>query len=142
MRLVLKARQADSNILAAEKVVRAGQIPAGSTATPHATLTVPANYNYYLDAVLWKGDVIVATARSAANLDPSETIAVNQTRREVGLAVGDFQRNTGGPDSSPDEYGETPTPESSGSGPGFGPGLALVGLLGGLFLLARRGDDR
>lgn len=142
MRLVLKARQADSNILAAERVVSIGRIPAGSTATPHTTLTVPAEYNYYLDAVLWKEDVIVSTARSAANLDPTETISVNQTRREVGLQVGDFQRGTGGPDSPGGEPGETPTPESAGDGPGFGPGLALVGLLGGLFLLARRGDSK
>jgi PGF-CTERM protein len=142
MRLVLKARQADSNILAAERVVRVGQISPGSTETPTTTLTVPAEYNYYLDAVLWKEDVIVTTARSAANLNPTETIEVNQTRREVGLQVGDFQRGSGSSDGPAREPGETPTTDSSGDGPGFGPGLALAGILGGLFVLARRGDLR
>jgi len=142
VRLVLKARQADSNIVAAERVVQVGQIPPGATATPHTTLTVPAEYNYYLDAVLWKEDVIVTTARSAANLDPTETISVNQTRREVGLQVGDFQRESGGSDGPGRAPGETPTTESAGDGSGFGLGLAVAGILAGLFVRKRRGDSR
>ena len=143
VRLVVKARQADSNILAAERVISVGQIPPGTTATPHTTLSVPADYNYYLDAVLWKDDVIVTTARSAANLDPSETIAVNQTQREVGLEVGDFQRGNGDDGREADSTaGEARTPESSGDGAGFGPALAIVGLLAGVLVLRRRGDAR
>ncbi|MFB6142714.1 MAG: PGF-CTERM sorting domain-containing protein [Halorientalis sp.] len=124
MRLVLTARQADSNIVAAEESIRVGQIPPGTTVTPSAELTVPAEYNYYLDAVLWKDGVVVTSTRAAANLDPTETIAVNRTRREVGLRVGDFERGDGA------ERPEPPATKPSGAaGPGFGAVAAVVALL-------------
>jgi PGF-CTERM protein len=130
LRLVVQARQADSNIVADEAEVDVGAIRPGRTETPTAELTVPTGYDYYLDAVLWKDGVIVGTARSAANLDPTETIDVNATRREVGLRVGEFE-----PDEEPDEDApapeRTPTPSAS-SGPGFGVVAAVIALLGAL----------
>jgi PGF-CTERM protein len=104
---------------------------------PATTLTVPAEYNYYLDAVLWKDGTIVASTRAAANLDPTETISVNQTRRDVGLQVEDFQRGSGDDGDGPRP---TETPGSGASGPGFGVPAALAALLLGLLALARRGE--
>lgn len=131
LRLVVKARQADSNIVAAESSVRVGDVGPGRTVTPSAELVVPSGYNYYLDAVLWKDGVIVGTARSAANLDPTETLSVNETRRAVDLRVEDFERDrTAG--------AETPTPAATGTAePGFGIAAALAALAGAA-LLARR----
>lgn len=139
VRVVLKARQADSNIVADQAVIRVGQIPPGQTATPSAELTVPSQYNYYLDAVLWKDGVIVTNTRSAANLDPTRTIRVNETREDVGLEVGDFERDGGS--GAPRDRPEA-TEAASGQGPGFGVGAALAALLVGLLALARRGDSQ
>jgi len=139
LRLVLKARQADSNIRAAERSITVGTIQPGQTARPATTLTVPSEYNYYLDAVLWKDGVIVGTASGVANLDPTETISVNETRRDVGLQVEDFER---GRERS--EEGGAPRPTERGtatSGPGFGAGLAVLALLALLLVAARRGDS-
>jgi hypothetical protein len=137
VRLEIQARQADSNIVAAERTVRVGRIGSGQTARPSTTLTVPSEYNYYLDAVLWKDGTIVATATSAANLNPTETISVNETRREVGLQVEEFERDRGG------DEGDRPRPDeaerTTAAGPGFGVGGALAALL--LALLARRGGS-
>ncbi|MFC7045912.1 PGF-CTERM sorting domain-containing protein [Halobacteriaceae archaeon GCM10025711] len=132
VRVVFKARQADSNIVADQVAVDVGSIEAGRTATPSAELTVPDGYNYYLDAVLWKDGVIVGSTRSAANLNPTETLTVNETTREIGLDVGDFEREDGR-DGSPTR--ETTT-ESAGQ-PGFGVAVAVLALLGAA-LLARR----
>lgn len=138
LRVVFTARQADSNVVADRTAVEVGTIRPGRTATPNVQLTVPDGYNYYLDAVLWKDGVIVGTTRSVANLNPTETVRANETVREVGIEVGDFEGdgsgspNNGGPETTV-EY------ESGGSGgiPGFGVGVAVVALVGTL-LLARR----
>ncbi|PSP82966.1 PGF-CTERM sorting domain-containing protein [Halobacteriales archaeon QS_1_68_17] len=136
--LILRARQLESNIVADERRVAVGGIAPGRTATPGATLTVPDGYNYYLDAILVEDDVIVGTATAPARLDPTETIPENGTRREVGLRTGDFERGTGDqrePDREPER--DTPRP-TEGGGPGFGALAALVALLVGAILFARR----
>ncbi|MUV61466.1 hypothetical protein [Halobacterium sp. CBA1126] len=119
----LIVRQADSNIVAARTTIDVSEIPSGETVAPNATVTVPAGYNYYLDAVLRKDGVVVDAARSAANLDPQERITANATVRDVGLRVEDFERTDG-------QDREQPLPdggESSGGGvPGFGPALAVL----------------
>ena len=101
-------------------------------------MTVPAEYNYYLDATLWKDGVIVTSTRAAANLDPSETISVNETRREVGLRVADFERG--------DDTGRVPERDApstpSAEGPGFTAALTFVALLAIALALARRGGSR
>ena len=133
LRLVVQARQADSGIVADSAEVTVGRIVAGRTATPEAELTVPDGYNYYLDAQLWADGVIVGTARSAANLDPTETLTVNETRREVELEVSDFE-------AEPDPGVRTVVQERTavaGGQPGFTALGALMAVLAAA-LLARR----
>ncbi|MFB6354375.1 MAG: PGF-CTERM sorting domain-containing protein [Halobacteriales archaeon] len=132
LRLVLKARQAESGIVADSAEVTVGRIEAGRTATPTAELTVPDGYNYYLDAQLWADGVIVGTARSAANLDPTETISVNQTRREVELEVSEFEEER-------EPVPRTPAGAATAAAnqPGFTALLAVLAVLA-TALLARR----
>jgi PGF-CTERM protein len=136
LRVVLVARQADSNIVADRASVPIGEIRPGRTATPSATLTVPDEYSYYLDAVLWKDGVIVGSARAVADLDPQRTVPANQTREDVDLDSDEFAAETEEPAR---ERGEgSPTPyRTEGGGPGFGLAAAVVALAGA-GLLARR----
>jgi hypothetical protein len=118
-------RQAESNIVAARETLSVSDIAPGETVAPNTTVTVPAGYNYYLDAVLRKDGVIVDAARSAANLDPQERIEANTTVRDVGLRVEDFEQTGDRDQPQPTTDG----PGSSGGGvPGFGPALAVVAL--------------
>ncbi|WP_423750645.1 DUF7490 domain-containing protein [Salinirarus marinus] len=134
LRVTFVLRQADSNIVANRTAAQVGSIQPGRTATAEARVTVPAGYNYYVDAVLWKGDVVVDTARTAANLDPTERISVNETEREVELQVSDFERGDGADGRPvPTEMGGV----SGGGAPGFGVGVALVAVLAAA-LIARR----
>jgi hypothetical protein len=135
-RLVLKARQADSKVLADEASIRVDEFAPGRTATPSADLTVPDGYNYYLDAVLWRDGVVVDTARAPANLDPEETISVNETRRDVGLEVSDFEREDGR-DRADREPRETDAGGATASQPGFGLAVAALALLATLFIRRR-----
>ena len=133
VRLVVTARQVDSNIVADRASTTVSTVRPGRTVTPGVTLEVPSQYNYYLDAVLWRDDVIISTARAPASLDPTETVPVNTTTRETGLRVGDFA----------EEERRTPRPEATGApttasaGPGFGLLVGVLALLG-TGLLARR----
>ncbi|MFW6320287.1 MAG: DUF7490 domain-containing protein, partial [Halohasta sp.] len=68
------ARQADSNVVADRETVDVEEIRNGRTASVEADLTVPNEYNYYVDAVVWRDDVHVDSAQGVANLDPSETV--------------------------------------------------------------------
>jgi PGF-CTERM protein len=135
LRVTVVLRQADSNIVAARSEADVGTIRPGRTETVETQVTVPASYNYYIDAVLWKDGVVVDTARSAANLDPTERISVNETRREVELRVEDFSGSDGG--VATEEPREEGTVATSTSAPGFGVGVAVVALLA-VALLARR----
>ncbi|WP_049935998.1 DUF7490 domain-containing protein [Haloplanus natans] len=134
LRVTVTLRQADSNIVANRTSVPVGSIRPGRTETVETRLTVPTGYNYYIDAVLWKDGVVIDSARGAANLDPTETISVNETRRDVELRVSDFTRGDGDDERPRPEATGMPT---SGGGPGFGAAVAVVALLAAA-LLARR----
>jgi PGF-CTERM protein len=134
LRVTVTLRQADSNIVANRTSASVGSIRPGRTETVETRLAVPAGYNYYIDAVLWRDGVVIDSARGAANLDPSETISVNETRREVELEVGDFTRGEGADDRPRPEATGQPT---AGGGPGFGVGAGVLAVLAAA-LFARR----
>ncbi|WP_435347903.1 DUF7490 domain-containing protein [Haloarchaeobius sp. HRN-SO-5] len=133
LRFVLKARQNGSNVVADRTTVDVGRVEPGETVTPTAQLTVPDGYNYYLDAILWKGDTVVDTQRSVANLAPGNGLTVDNESADEGFQSGDFE-------SDPGDAGPRPTevPEGSSAGqPGFGVPVALIALLA-TALAARR----
>ena len=136
LRLVVKARQADSGIVADSAAVEVGDVRPGRTATPTAELTVPDGYNYYLDAQLWADGVIVGTARSAANLDPTERLSVDETTREVELEVSDFA----GEEPRTAVAERTVAATRSAGQPGFTAAVAVFAVLAAALLARRRAD--
>lgn len=134
LRVQFVVRQAESNIVAARTASDVGAIRSGRTATTTTRVTVPRDYNYYVDAVLLKDGVVVDTARTAANLDPTKRISVNETEEEVELRVEDFE---GGGSDRRGERTESPNYGTATSTPGFGPVAALLALLASA-LIARR----
>lgn len=136
LRVEFVLRQADSNLQADTVTESVGQIRAGRTAKTSATVTVPNDYNYYVDAVLYRDGVLIDTARSVANLDPRERISVNETTREVEFDVGDFDPGEDA-DGATDRPREAVATETSTGSPGFTAVVAVVALLA-LALVARR----
>jgi hypothetical protein len=129
------ARQADSNLVADRTRVTAASIRPGRTTEATARLTVADEYNYYVDAAVYRDGVLIDTARTVANLAPEERLSVNQTIRERELDVSDFERRDAG--------GATQTPmatdSAAGGAPGFGPVAVLAaGTLVVAFAVARR----
>lgn len=124
LELVVTARQVESNVIADRATVQVGDIGPGRTATPTATLDVPANYNYYLDAVLTKDGVIVNSVTASAMLDPTRPVPENRTTEEVEFDAGDFA--SGSPTPDPDD--REPEPTAVSRGPGFGVLASMIAI--------------
>ncbi|MXR41351.1 PGF-CTERM sorting domain-containing protein [Halobaculum sp. WSA2] len=136
LRVEVILRQAESNLVAARQSTTVADIGPGRTADATTEVSVPSDYNYYVDAAVYRDGVLVDTARSVANLDPTETISANETTREVEFEVGDF---AGGDDGAGDRMTEAAEgTETSTATPGFGPALAVVALAGAALLARRR----
>jgi PGF-CTERM protein len=133
LELVVRARQVESNLIADRATVEIGEIRPGRTATPTVDLAVASNYNYYLDAILYRDGVIVGTATSPAMLDPTRPVPENTTREEVDFDAGDFTGST----PTPRREADTPVMTAS-RGPGFGALAAMVALLAVAALAIRR----
>lgn len=134
--LRLRARQVDSNVVAAQAEQEVETIRPGRTVEPDTTMTVPDNYNYYIDAILLKDGVVIDTAIGVANLDPTRAVEPNETREEVEFDTGDFEDGESTPRRT--EQMEEEQTRTEGSGPGFGVALSLVALLAITLLTARR----
>ncbi|MEA5387332.1 PGF-CTERM sorting domain-containing protein [Haloarculaceae archaeon H-GB11] len=133
--LVVMARQAESNIVADRATVSVGDVRPGRTASVDTALTVPDDYNYRLDAILLRDDVVLGTASATAELAPTKPLPKNVTRERVDIRASDFESDAGGDrgeTSQPTEYG------TAASGPGFGVPVALAALLGVVLLGLRR----
>jgi len=139
LRLRVLLRQAESNVVADEAETTVGGIRPGRTETVAVTVAVPDGYNYVIDAALSADGVLIDETRSVADLDPEETIDVNETRREVEFETGDFAGDGGGGgDGAGGSPEPEPAPEDAGAdAPGFGIAVALAALLAAA-LAARR----
>lgn len=138
LRLEITARQSGSNVVADSGSVDVGEISPGATATPAVEIEVPAEYDYYLDAVLWKEGTIVGTARAPANLGPGE-LTVEDGGREDGIEVSDFEREE--ERGTDDEYDDGDAGEDVDGQPGFGLAIAVAAALVVAIALARRNAD-
>jgi hypothetical protein len=118
-------RQAESNVVAADRTVDVGRIRPGRTDGATAEVTVPANYDYRIDAVLLRDGVTLDSATTVANLDPTRTIEADTTETDVRFEAGEFEQGrAGGGRGAPTE-----TPVASAGGPGFGPIVPVVAAL-------------
>ncbi|ARS90569.1 DUF7490 domain-containing protein [Natrarchaeobaculum aegyptiacum] len=139
LELEVKARQADSNIVADRETVPVEDVDPGETVAPTTDLEVPDEYRYHLDAILWRDGSIVATERAGADLRPESVVENASDADERGLDATDFEETDGVETVPADDSGPVrdDVAEEAGDGtPGFGPlgaavavavGLALVG---------------
>lgn len=132
--LVVFARQAESNIIADRKRVAVGAIRPGRTSAVSASLDVPEEHNYRLDAILQRDGVVLGVASATAELAPSRPLPENVTRERVDIEASDFQRDEGGPTGG---SGVAASPTPGDAGPGFTAGLALLALLTTGYVLRR-----
>ncbi|MFC4439359.1 MULTISPECIES: DUF7490 domain-containing protein [Natrialbaceae] len=148
LELEVKARQADSNIVADSATVELDAVEPGETVTPTADLEVAQEYAYYLDAILWLDGTIVATDRAGADLRPDAT---NESTDGNGLDTSDFDESEDGfeteetssngvaEDRDPDDADASATEDDAT--PGFTLVAGAVALLATIALIRRQTHD-
>ncbi|MFH1322501.1 MAG: PGF-CTERM sorting domain-containing protein [Methanobacteriota archaeon] len=101
--MIVKARQAESNLLADKKASETGVIAGEATSVKSVQLDVPEGYNYMMVVELWKGDVLVNTWEKALMLAPTKTVPKESQEKKMNIEVSKFMR----------EGGAVPVPEAT-----------------------------
>lgn len=99
LNMVIKARQAESNILADKRSSETGIIPSEATAVKSVQLDIPEGYNYMMVVELWKGDVLINTWEKALMLAPTKTVPKESVEKKMNIEISKFVREGGVPPS-------------------------------------------
>jgi len=90
--MIVKARQAESNLLADKRSSETGVIAGEATSVKSVQLDVPEDYNYMMVVELWKGDVLVNTWEKALMLAPTKTVPKESVEKKMNIEVSKFLR--------------------------------------------------
>ncbi|WP_406660443.1 hypothetical protein V7O66_11420 [Methanolobus sp. ZRKC3] len=133
-KMLVKAREMDARLIADKKWTSTGKIEPEATVIKNVNLTVPDNYNYVVEVVIWDGDTVVKKGEDYVQLDPERTIDRGQKVEKKQIRTDDFVTDM--------VYEEAPMEEYAGdeAAPGFGLLTALVATMFAIFL-ARRGKN-
>jgi hypothetical protein len=95
LKLIIKARQAESNILADKTNAETGSIGSEKTSIKEVQLTVPDEYNYMVVVELWKDDTMINSWEKPLLLAPTKTVPKESQEKKVNIEVSQFVRETG-----------------------------------------------
>ncbi|WP_321419809.1 PGF-CTERM sorting domain-containing protein [uncultured Methanomethylovorans sp.] len=135
-KMLVKAREMDARLIADKVWTTTGLIGPEETVVRSVNLTVPDNYNYVVEVLIWKDNVLVKRGEDYVQLNPQKVIDKNKTVESKDIVTSDFIVET------PTMPGEMPayneTPYEGTQTPGFGSGLAIISLIAAFFIFRRR----
>ncbi len=134
LNMIIKAREATSNLIADKKNAETGAITNESTVVRSVFLEVPEGYNYMVVVELWRGDTIINTWEKPVQLAPTKTMPKESVEKKTNIEVSKFVREGGVPQESTREEGQR---ASQTAVPGFEIFAAISALLV-MFILRRR----
>ncbi len=88
--VLIKAREMDAGLLADKTWISTGVIEKETTVIRSADIVVPDDYNYIVEALIWKNDTIVARGQGVVQLNPRRTIPEKEKVVSEGIEVEDF----------------------------------------------------
>lgn len=135
LNMIVKAREATSNLIADKKNAETGAITNESTVVRSVQLEVPEGYNYMVVVELWRGDTIINTWEKPVQLAPTKTMPRESVEKKTNIEVSKFVREGGVPQGSSQQEGQRP-PQQPAT-PGFEIFAAISALLV-MFILRRR----
>ncbi len=135
LKMIVKAREAASNLLADKTITETGVITSEATAVKSVQLVVPDEYNYMVVVEIWREDVLVNTWEKPVLLAPSKTVPKESVEKKVDIEVSKFVREEGVP-AAQREQGATSTMQKKE--PGFEVFAALAALMTAVIVLRRR----
>ncbi len=130
----VRAREMDAHLIADKQWTKIESMKPEATTIKGVDLSVPDQYNYVVEVLLWQDQVIMKRGEGSVLLRPGSTLSGGEYFVTKKIETSRF-------------IAETPLPEqpkSAGTGPrtpGFGilPALAALAALGGTFVFRRRG---
>lgn len=134
LKMIVKAREATSNLIADKKNAETGTIINESTVVRSVELEVPEGYNYMVVVELWRGDTIINTWEKPVLLAPTKTVPKESVEKKMNIEVSKFVREAGVPQGS--SQGEAQRSNQPAT-PGFEIFAAISALLV-MFILRRR----
>jgi len=143
-RMLVKVREMDAGLLADKVWTQTGEIQPEATVIRSVNLTMPDQYNYVVEVLVWNNDTIVKSGEGYIQLNPRVKIQDKNTTESRKIQTSDFESSTvteNAQRAEPD-LGIVPGAIGSSSGspkstPGFSLSLSVV-LLCLIAILRRR----
>jgi hypothetical protein len=95
LKLIVKAREANSNLIADKTNAETGTIINETTAVKTVQLVVPDEYNYMVVVELWRGETMINTWEKPVLLAPTKTVPKESVEKKMNLEVSKFVREGG-----------------------------------------------
>ena len=116
--MLVKARELNAGLIADKVWVTTGHINPETTVIKSVKLTVPDNYNYVVEALIWNNETIVKRGEGIVQLNPSIKLEEKERIEEQQIRTEDFKRSDMAMPVAEAEYGAMKEP-------GFGILLAM-----------------
>jgi hypothetical protein len=88
--ILVKAREVDAGLLADKVWITTGEIEREKTIINSCEISVPDDYNYIVEALIWKNDTIVERGEGVVQLNPKRTIPKDEEIVSSDIRVEDF----------------------------------------------------
>jgi len=128
LQVLIKAREVDAGLLADKTWISTGVIKKETTIIHSADIVVPDDYNYIVEALIWKNDTIVERGQGVVQLNPRRTIPEKDKVVSEDIEVEDFM-----PPRIAYESGVM-----DGKAPGFTALMLLMALILTILIMKRR----
>ena len=89
-RMLIKAREMDAGLLADKVWTQTGQIKPETTVIRSINLTVPDQYNYLVEVLIWNNDTIVKRGEGYIQLNPQIKIETKNTAETRQIQTSEF----------------------------------------------------
>ena len=117
----VKAKEEDARLLADKQRAEVGSILPDATRVSSVTLSVPDQYNYVVEVLVWKNDTIVKRGEGNVRLRPGMQVDKNTQFVTKQIETSKFVQESG-------SAGASPAPYTTMKSPGFAAPLVFVAL--------------
>lgn len=140
--MLVKVREMDAGLLADKVWTQTGEIKPEATVIRSVNLTMPDQYNYVVEVLIWNNDTIVKSGEGFIQLNPRVKIQNENSTETRKIQTSDFQSSMVTEDAQkagPDQVIGTPGPQSGPlkATPGFSLPLSVI-LFCSIAILRRR----
>ena len=122
--MLVKAREIDSSLIADKAWTNTGKIDSKTTIIKSVNITVPDNYNYVVELIIWNNDTIVKRGEDYLQLNPTVEIQKGATIETKDLRASEFVS-----EEMEYESEDIGVFEEIEEGPGFGIVLAMASII-------------